>query len=259
MVADSALLEVIDIRKSFGGITAVDDVSFSIRGEEITGLIGPNGAGKTTTFDLLSGFLDPDAGQVLFDGKPIQRFAPHECSLEGLVRTFQITRELTGMTVMENMLLGGQRNPGEHVTAALANTESVRSYESRNRDRARKWLKILDLWELRDEYAGNLSGGQRKLLELGRALMTEPDLLLLDEPMAGVNPTLTNRLLEHLTQLRDEEGLTFVIIEHDMDAIMTVSDTVIAMHNGRVLTEGPPEAVKRDEALLEAYLGGGEI
>jgi branched-chain amino acid transport system ATP-binding protein len=179
--------------------------------------------------------------------------SPEERSKRGMVRTFQIARELTGMKVRQNMHLGGQNHAGEQVLHALAGTAADREREVAGR--AEEILRQLELWELRDEYAGNLSGGQRKLLELGRALMTDPEVLLLDEPMAGVNPSLTDEILEMIHELK-AQGLTVLIVEHDIDMIMNISDKVIGMHQGRVLTSGPPDVVQNDEALLEAYLGG---
>jgi ABC-type branched-subunit amino acid transport system ATPase component len=250
------LLEANGLRKTFGGIVAVDDVSFEVNRNEIVGVIGPNGAGKSTMFKLLAGFHKPDEGTVVFDGEDITDLEPNERTQRGLVRTFQIAQELTGMRVMDNMLLASQNNPGEKVLAAAANTSSVRDFEEDARDRAEELLKFLELWDLRDEYAGNLSGGQRKLLELGRALMADPDLLLLDEPMAGVNPDLTDRLLQRIMDLRDERDMTFLVVEHDIEAIMRISDTVVGMHDGTVLSKGTPEEVQSDEQMLEAYLGG---
>jgi branched-chain amino acid transport system ATP-binding protein len=250
------LLEADGLRKTFGGIVAVDEVSFAVDRTEIVGVIGPNGAGKSTMFKLLAGFQKPDEGTVVFDGEDITDLAPNERTQRGLVRTFQIAQELTGMRVMDNMLLASQNNPGEKVLAAAVNTGSVRDFEGTAHDRAEELLKFLELWDLREEYAGNLSGGQRKLLELGRALMADPDLLLLDEPMAGVNPDLTDRLLQRIMDLRDERDMTFLVVEHDIDAIMRISDTVIGMHDGTVLSKGTPEEVQSDEQMLEAYLGG---
>ena len=250
------LLRVDGIRKTFGGIVAVDSVTFGVDRNEIVGVIGPNGAGKSTTFKLVAGFLTPDRGTVTFDGQDVTPLPPEQRSQRGMVRTFQIAQELTGMRVMENMLLAAQDHPGEKVLAAAANTGSVRAAEADATERAKDLLQFLELWELRDEYAGNLSGGQRKLLELGRALMADPDLLLLDEPMAGVNPDLTDRLLDRIIELRDQRDMTFLVVEHDIGAIMRISDTVIGMHNGGVLSMGDPEEVQSDEDMLEAYLGG---
>jgi branched-chain amino acid transport system ATP-binding protein len=254
--AETTLLEVRNLSKSFEGIVAVDDVSFDITRGQIVGLIGPNGAGKSTTFDLLSGFVQPDSGEINFKGEDIGQLQPHERSLRGMTRTFQITRELVGMSVMENMLLAGQQHPGESAIGALLNTSSVRNRETEVREAAERYLKQLDLWPVRDEYAGNLSGGQRKLLEIGRALMTEPDLMMFDEPVAGVNPELTDRILDQITDLKQELDMTFLIVEHDMKVIMSVSDKIIGMHNGQVITRGPPSKVQQDDELIDAYLGG---
>jgi branched-chain amino acid transport system ATP-binding protein len=258
-MSGNAILETQSVTKSFGGLTAVDSVSVSIERGEITGLIGPNGAGKSTLFNLMSGFYEVDDGTVLFDGEDVTDLRPDERAIRGLVRTFQITRELSGMTVMNNMLLAAQENPGEDVIPLLVRPGDVREYEDEQRDRAEQLLKYLELWELRDEYAGNLSGGQRKLLELGRALMSDPEVLLLDEPMAGVNPDLTDHLLDRITALRDDENKTFLVVEHDIQTIMNISDTVIGMHNGQILVTGDPKTVQQDEQMIEAYLGGGQV
>lgn len=250
-----SILEVDGLRKSFGGLTAVDDVSFEVERGTVVGLIGPNGAGKSTTFNLVTGFYDQDEGTVRLNGENVATDPPEDRARKGMVRTFQITRELTGMTVRENMRLGGQDHPGEAVIPALVGTDDAAAREREIAERSAELLHTLDLWELRDEYAGNLSGGQRKLLEVGRALMADPDILLLDEPMAGVNPTLTQDILEKIETLRDQ-GITFLIVEHDIEMIMNTCDRVIGMHNGRVLTAGPPVEVQQDDELLEAYLGG---
>jgi branched-chain amino acid transport system ATP-binding protein len=252
-MSDDTILEVENLRKSFGGLTAVDGASFSVEKGNIVGLIGPNGAGKSTTFNLITGFYEADEGSVRFRGEEIIDDSPEERSQKGMVRTFQIARELTGMKVSQNMRLGGQEHEGEKVLHAVAGTASDR--EEAIAERAEELLRELELWELRDEYAGNLSGGQRKLLEIGRALMAEPDILLLDEPMAGVNPSLTDDIIEMIHDL-SEQGITFLIVEHDVDMIMDISDTVIGMHQGQVLVSGPPSWVQKDDDLLEAYLGG---
>lgn len=256
MSGTEAILETEDVTKTFGGLVAVDEVSVSINSGHITGLIGPNGAGKSTLFNLMSGFLKPDHGTIRFKGENVTDFSPDRRAKRGMIRTFQITRELGGMKVMDNMLLAAQNNPGEKVIRTIADWGSVKEYEAQQRERAEELLQYLELWELRDEYAGNLSGGQRKLLELGRALMSDPDVLLLDEPMAGVNPDLTDHLLERILALRNEENKTFLIVEHDIETIMSISDKVIGMHNGQILAVGKPEEVQQDEQMLEAYLGG---
>jgi branched-chain amino acid transport system ATP-binding protein len=247
------ILRVEGLKKTFGGLVAVDGASFEVEEGTVVGLIGPNGAGKSTTFNLVTGFHEADDGDVYLRGENVVDTSPEERSKRGMVRTFQITRELTGMKVRQNMHLGGQDHRGEKVVHALAGTASDR--EAEIADRAERLLKHLELWDLRDEYAGNLSGGQRKLLELGRALMADPDVLLLDEPMAGVNPSLTDEIIDMIHELK-ADGLTVLIVEHDVDMIMNISDKVIGMHQGRVLTSGPPEVVQNDEDLLEAYFGG---
>ncbi|MFB6269472.1 MAG: ABC transporter ATP-binding protein [Halobacterium sp.] len=250
-------LRVEGLRKEFGGITAVDGATFSVEEGSLTGLIGPNGAGKSTTFNCITGVHDATAGDVYFQGEEITGERPHDIVQRGLVRTFQIARELGEMTVLENVMLapGGQR--GESITrSVLPGTRGqVVEDERALRDEAWDTLEFFELDHLADEYAGNLSGGQRKLLELARALMTDPDVLLLDEPFAGVNPTLEEKLLDRIHDLR-EQGLTFLLVEHDMDLIMENCEHVIVMHQGRVLDEGPPERIKNNEEVIEAYLGG---
>jgi ABC-type branched-subunit amino acid transport system ATPase component len=253
------ILQAKNVTKTFGGLVAVDDVSVSVESGEVTGLIGPNGAGKSTLFNLMSGFYEVDDGSIQFNGADITDLRPEQRAERGLIRTFQLTRELAGMTVMDNMLLGAQNNPGESVISLLTEPRGVSEFEQTHQQRAEELLKYIELWDLRDEYAGNLSGGQRKLLELGRSLMSDPDLLLLDEPMAGVNPDLTDHLLDRIMSLRNNQEMTFLIVEHDIQTIMSISDTVIGMHNGQILTVGNPDEVQQDEELLEAYLGGGAI
>ena len=257
--SNGVILETKDVSKSFGGLVAVDNVSVKINEGEITGLIGPNGAGKSTLFNLLSGFLKVNNGQVLLNGQDVTDMRSDERARNGLIRTFQITRELSGMTVIENMMLGAKNNPGEDVLATLVKRDEVSQFEQEKRERAQELLKYLELWDLRDEYAGNLSGGQRKLLELGRSLMADPEVLLLDEPMAGVNPDLTDHILDRIMTLREEKGMSFLIVEHDIQAIMNISDTVIGMHQGKILVSDEPEVVQEDEELLKAYLGGGQV
>jgi ABC-type branched-subunit amino acid transport system ATPase component len=251
------ILEVRDLRKAFGGIVAVDGVDFSIAPGSMTGLIGPNGAGKSTTFNLITGTTAPDSGAVVFDGTDITGRRPNDIANEGLVRTFQIARELDEMTVLENVMLAPRGQQGEKLWRAV--TPGVRSQVSGQerdlRERAWETLEFFELDHLAEEYAGSLSGGQRKLLEMARALMTDPEMILLDEPLAGVNPSLEEKLLERLHELRDR-GYTFLLVEHDMDVIMNHCDPVIVMHQGKVLVTGSPAEVRADERVLEAYLGG---
>ncbi|MFB6301330.1 MAG: ABC transporter ATP-binding protein [Haloferacaceae archaeon] len=318
------LLEIENLRKEFGGLVAVDDVSFDLKSGEITGLIGPNGAGKTTAFNLINGVYEPDGGTIRFKGRdtqeimrpaPIEKriwtsasassFAllslgvgrvlfgasptvlgsaaalgaatgigvyygqaainhrreefkytrPFRMAKAGLVRTFQITRELKDLTVLENLRLAPPDQTGERLLNTVFRRDEITRQEEEIRERAEELMELLDLDHLRDERAGNLSGGQRKLLELGRVLMLEPDLVLLDEPVAGVNPALTDRIMDTITSMRDE-GYGFCVVEHDIDVIMELSDRIIVMSDGQKLAEGTPSEIREDEAVIEAYLGG---
>ena len=256
-VPEAIPLQVENLTKRFGGLTAVDGASFEVEQGSLTGLIGPNGAGKSTTFNCITGVLEPTAGTVRFNGENITGLAPHQIADRGLARTFQIARELGEMTVLENLMLAPMHQRGESLWRSVLpfTRGSVVEEEEEVLEDVWETLDFFDIDHLADEYAGNLSGGQRKLLELARVLLTDPDVLLLDEPFAGVNPSLEERLLEHLHELR-EQGYTFLIVEHDMDLIMDNCERVIVMHQGSVLTEGTPEDVKADERVLEAYLGG---
>jgi ABC-type branched-subunit amino acid transport system ATPase component len=249
------ILAVDGVCKRFGGLTAVNAASFQVARGSITGLIGPNGAGKTTMFNLISGFLRPDHGTIRIDGAPSGGLAPHAVAAAGLVRTFQIPRVLTRMTVLENMMLAGTDHPGEGLGAALFRPRRSAQRESEIREQARELLELIRLSRLADDYAGTLSGGQRKLLEFGRALMTQPRIVLLDEPMAGVAPALALQLLEHILDLRAVRGTTVLIIEHDMEAVMAISDRIVVMDEGAVIAEGLPEEIQRNERVIEAYLG----
>ena len=251
----TALLEVRDVRKRFGGVRAVDGASLDVAEGAITALIGPNGAGKTTLFNVIAGAYRPDGGSVLFAGERIDRRPPHRIVRRGLVRTFQTPRAFARMTVLDNMLVAARAHPGEHVLRLLATPRAVRARERAARRRARELLELLRLDPLAGDYAGTLSGGQRKLLEFGRALMTEPRLVLLDEPMAGVNPSLGRELLDHMLALRERDGLTFLLIEHDLEAVMRVSHRVVVMNEGAVIAEGDPASVRADDRVVDAYLG----
>jgi neutral amino acid transport system ATP-binding protein len=248
------LLSVRDVSKRFGGIAAVDGVTFDVAAGSITALIGPNGAGKSTLFNVVTGFERADRGQVLLEGRSVFRHSPHAIARRGMVRTFQLTKALSVMSVLDNMLLGNVRNPGERL--GLAAVRPVwRRAERQARERALELLEVFGLSPKAGDYAGTLSGGQRKLLELARALMLEPRLLLLDEPLAGVNRTLGRSLLEHIENLRAERRLTILLVEHDMDVVMRHSDKVVVMAEGRVVAAGTPAEVRRDERVVAAYLG----
>jgi neutral amino acid transport system ATP-binding protein len=235
---DGDLLEVRDLRVRFGGLQAVDGATFSVREGSLTALIGPNGAGKTTAFNLITGFIRPDSGAVLFQGTDIFRAAPDAISRMGLVRTFQLTRVLSKMTVLDNVLLAAPAQPGIHFSTALFRPGRWKPREAEVRDEAMTLLDEVGIASHAEAYAATLSGGQRKLLELARALMTHPRLVLLDEPMAGVNPTLGRRLLGYLESLRTERGLTILFVEHDMDTVMGSADDIVVMAEGAVIARG---------------------
>ena len=249
-------LRVRGLRKDFGGLTAVDDATFDIEEGSLTGLIGPNGAGKSTTFNCITGVHRPSGGSVHLYNEEITGLRPHEIADRGLVRTFQIARELEDMTVLENMMLAPKAQKGEALWRSVVPgaRRTVIDQERELRERAWETLEFFEIDHLADEYAGNLSGGQRKLLEMARALLTDPDVVLLDEPLAGVNPTLEEKLLERVHELR-AEGYTFLLVEHDMDVIMQNCERVIVMHQGRVLADDPPEEIMANEQVIEAYLG----
>jgi branched-chain amino acid transport system ATP-binding protein len=247
------ILQVEGMSRAFGGLLAVDVNRVSIQRGLITALIGPNGAGKTTFFNLLTGFDQPDSGTTVFDGRTISGMSPYKLAQMGMVRTFQLTKSLTRLSVMENMKLGAKGQTGESFLQALFPV-LWRGQEREIESRAEDLLARFKLSHMRDEFAGTLSGGQRKLLEMARALMAEPNLVMLDEPMAGVNPALTQSLLEHVKSLR-EQGITVVFVEHDMDVVRDISDWVVVMSEGRVIAEGPPEVIGQDQAVIDAYLG----
>jgi len=249
------LLEVEGLRRSFGNLLAIDGVTFGVEEGEIVGLIGPNGAGKTTTFNCISSVLDSDAGTVTFDGQDVTTDPPYALARQGLVRTFQQTRELSTMTVEENMLLPALEHPGERIWHAVGQTAASGDREAEARERAMELLDVFDLATMTDEYAGNLSGGQRKLLELARALMLDPKMLMLDEPFAGVNPTLTNEIVDHIETLNDD-GLTLLIIEHELETLTELVDRLVVLADGEVLATGRPDEVVENEEVIDAYLGG---
>jgi branched-chain amino acid transport system ATP-binding protein len=251
------ILQVDGIVKRFGGVCAVDCASFSVDAGSITALIGPNGAGKTTLFNVITGFERAQGGEVRFGGAVITREPPHVVARRRMVRTFQLTKALSAMPVIDNMMLAAPGQPGERLLGLALRPRAARRREREVRAQAQELLERFGLADMRDDYAGTLSGGQRKLLELARALMAEPRMLMLDEPMAGVNPTLGLRLLEHMHDLRDRAGTTFLFIEHDMDVVMRHSDRVVVMAQGTVIAAGEPALVRRDSRVLRAYLGSG--
>jgi branched-chain amino acid transport system ATP-binding protein len=251
------MIEVKNLRMQFGGIRAVDDVSLTLETGRITGLIGPNGAGKTTLFNVIAGHYKPTAGQVLLDGQDITGLPPHELFAKGLLRTFQIAHEFSTLTVRENLMMVPPRQTGESLLGTWLQPARVRGEEEAVRARADDVIRFLEIGHVADELAGNLSGGQKKLLELGRTMMTEAKIVFLDEVGAGVNRTLLNTLGDAIVRLNQERGYTFCMIEHDMDFIGRLCDPVIVMAEGRVLAQGTAAEVTSNEQVIEAYLGRG--
>src|SRR3954463_3075994 len=241
------------ITRTFGGLTAVAVDHLEIQRGGITGLIGPNGAGKTTLFNLLTGFDQPNTGSWTFDGRDMGHTAPHQVARLGVVRTFQLTKALSRLTVLQNMLLGAQGQRGESFLRALI-PGTWRAQEKANTEKALDLLARFKLDTKKDDFAGTLSGGQRKLLEMARALMSDPQVVMLDEPMAGVNPALTQSLLGHVKALR-EQGMTVIFVEPDRACVRDISDWVVVMAAGRVIAEGPPESISQNQAVVDAYLG----
>ncbi len=242
-----------NITRTFGGFKAVDVERVEIQRGVITALIGPNGAGKTTFFNLLTGFDQPDTGEWSFNGTSLRKMAPHKVARLGMVRTFQLTKVLSKLTVLENMRLGATGQLGERFWAAWFKP-LWRSQEAANTERARELLARFKLDAKEGDFAGGLSGGQRKLLEMARSLMVNPELVMLDEPMAGVNPALKQSLLGHVKSLR-EDGMTVLFVEHDMDMVRDISDWVIVMAQGKIIAEGPPSSIMSDQRVIDAYLG----
>lgn len=250
------MLVVEDLAKQFGGLHAVDSCSFTVKRGTITGLIGPNGAGKTTVFNLLTGFYKPDGGKVFLEGENITGLPSYRIFQKGITRTFQIPRELQEMTVVENLMLVPSGQLGERMWNPFFRPRKVRRQERTICNEALEVLDFLELSHLKDEYAGSLSGGQKKLLELARTMMVDPRLVLLDEPGAGVNRTLLKRLTSSIQRLSTEKGRTFLLIEHDMDFVMRLCNPVIVMSEGHKLAEGTAAEVQRNKEVLDAYLGG---
>ncbi|WP_193367582.1 ABC transporter ATP-binding protein [Pelagibius marinus] len=249
------MLALTGLRRSFGGFTAVDDCSFTVSEGTITGLIGPNGAGKTTLFNLVAGLLRPEAGSVTFLGEDITALPPHARFRRGLLRTFQIPQEFHRLTVLENLMVAAAAQPGEEIWANWLAGRRVRAREAAVAARAGEVLDFLGLAPLAGTPAGRLSGGQKKLLELGRTMMSEARLVLLDEPAAGVNRTLLREIEDKIERLNRSLGLTFLIIEHDMETVARLCDPVICIAEGRVLVEGDFATVRSHPQVLDAYLG----
>ncbi|MBE9574551.1 MAG: ABC transporter ATP-binding protein [Proteobacteria bacterium] len=252
------MLVVEDVHKSFGAIKALDGVSLSVEQGTIAGLIGPNGSGKTTLFNIISGFYEKDAGNIRLNGKSIDGLDPFRIARMGLVRTFQVAKAPAKLTILENLLLAAKNQMGEKVLDNFLKPREIFRKEKENLNKALDIAEIIKLKRFKNEYAGNLSGGQKKLLSLGRVLMANPDIFLLDEPTAGVNPVLTLELVDVIVDIRKNLNKTFLIIEHDMNVIWHLCDLVNVLVAGSNLTKGRPEEIQKDERVLEAYLSGSK-
>ena len=250
------MLTVENLAKEFDGLTAVNDLNFTVEPNTISGLIGPNGAGKTTTFNMIAGHLKPSSGTIYFDGKEITNLRPHQTFQLGIVRTFQIPRPFSGMTVLENLTMVPRNQIGEKIWNNWLRNNAVAKEEQQIREKANGLLEFLNLSDLQNEYSGNLSGGQLKLLELGRALMSDPKVILLDEPAAGVNPTLLEEIIDRIRDIHSQ-GVTFLIIEHNMELVMRLCSSILVMAEGDILMRGAPEEIRSDPRLIDAFLGGG--
>ncbi|MEZ5477439.1 MAG: ABC transporter ATP-binding protein [Thiolinea sp.] len=256
-IISQPMIEVSNVSKHFGGLKAVNNATLSIERGSITGLIGPNGAGKTTLFNIIAGLYAPTHGQIFLDGEDVSGMSPHQLFGKGLLRTFQIAHEFSSMTVRENLMMVPDRQLGESLANTWLRRGQIRAQEQAIRARADEVIEFLKISHVADELAGNLSGGQKKLLELGRTMMVDAKVVLLDEVGAGVNRTLLGEIGDAILRLNQERGYTFCMIEHDMDFISRLCNPVIVLAEGSVLTQGTAEQVKNDETVIEAYLGRG--
>jgi ABC-type branched-subunit amino acid transport system ATPase component len=250
----SPTLEVKNISVNFGGIKPVQDVSFQIAQNTFTSVIGPNGAGKTSLFNLISGMNKVSSGEIIFNGEAIHSIHTHKIAQKGLIRTFQGAKVIKRLTVAENLMMAIPGNPGDNLSGFLRR-KARKAFEESSRAEAMRRLEQVGLTKFADDYAGILSGGQRKLLDLSRALMAKPSMLLLDEPFAGVNPTLVEKLVTVLAELRKEKNMTFLLIEHDLETVMNISDRVIVMADGKIIADGLPNSIYENEVVIDAYLG----
>lgn len=251
----TGLLTLKGVRKSFDGLKAVDGVSLEVKSAKIVGLIGPNGSGKTTLFNTISGVYKPDIGEVYFNKERIDRLPPHEIYEKGLVRSFQIPRLFGKMTVLDNMMIAGRNQIGDGLTNVFLRKGKWKAQESELHEKAMGILEFLMLGDLSEARPDEISGGQIKLLEIGRAMMSDPQMILLDEPAAGVNPILARQIFDRIVELRDGKGITFFIIEHRIEFLLNLVDWVHVMHKGRIIADGPPHSISEDGRVVKAYLG----
>jgi ABC-type branched-subunit amino acid transport system ATPase component len=251
------MLEIVSVSKSFSALRALQDVSLSVSGGQIVGLIGPNGSGKSTLFDIITGFQRRDEGKILLHGAAIHSASPHAIAKLGLIRTFQHSEGGQRMTALENLMAAARDQIEANLPGALLRLPQVLRVERANLARAKEVLALLDLTPVSSEYVGNVSGGQRKLVDLGRILMAKPQLCLLDEPTAGVNPSLINVIIDALVVMRRDEGITLLIVEHNMRAVSELCDKVYVLAAGKVIAEGTPEEIQNDEEVITSYLGRG--